>query len=183
MEEYIDILTKDGKSTGKTALKSEIHKKGHFHHTAHVWFYTTEGEILLAQRSGKKALHPLLWDVSVAGHVDAGETVIQGAIREVYEEIGLKIMPNDLKKIGVFECFQSYENGIVDNEFHHTFIALLRAKLKDLEPQQGEVEQLKLVNFKEFDSILKNIGHQNHLVASNKIYYEKVFETISGEIT
>ena len=97
MEESIDILTNEGKPTGKSALKSEIHSKGYYHNTAHIWFYNSNGEILLAQRAASKTLHPLLWDVSVAGHIDAGETVEQGAIRETNEEIGLNINESDLK--------------------------------------------------------------------------------------
>ena len=89
MDEYIDIVSKEGIPTGKSALKSEIHSKGHYHNTAHIWLYTTQGEILLAQRSAKKKICPLLWDVSVAGHVDAGERIEEAALRELKEEIGL----------------------------------------------------------------------------------------------
>ena len=102
MEEYIDILTKEGNPTGESAPKSKIHQKGYYHNTAHIWFYTKSGEILLAQRAASKTICPLLWDVSVAGHIDAGETVEVAAIRETKEEIGLDISENDLIKIGVF---------------------------------------------------------------------------------
>src|SRR5690606_30331142 len=101
-------------------------QKGFYHHTAHIWLHTKKGEILLSQRSKLKTIYPLMWDVSVAGHVDAGESIINGALREIREEIGLNLLETDLNKIGVFECFQSYENGIQDNEFHHTFIAELQ---------------------------------------------------------
>jgi isopentenyldiphosphate isomerase len=183
LEESIDILTKDGKPTGKTALKSEIHKQGHYHNTAHVWFYTDEGDVLLAQRSATKTLHPLLWDVSVAGHVDAGETVEEGAIREIKEEIGLTIKKKDLEKIGVFECFQSYENGIFDNEFHHTYIVKLDICSDDLIPQAGEVEDLKMVRMFDFSEMIDNCGTNMHLVESNKSYYEFVMEAILHRIT
>ena len=145
-DELIDILTKEGNSTGRTALKSEVHSKGYYHNTAHIWFYTAEGEILLAQRSATKTLHPLLWDVSVAGHVDAGETVEEGAIREIKEEIGIKINKKQLQKIGVFPCFQTYENGIVDNEFHNTFIIKLNVDLNSVIIQEDEVESVKLIS-------------------------------------
>ena len=46
MDEFIDIVTKTGKPTGKSELKSVIHQKGYYHNTAHVWFYTKMGEIL-----------------------------------------------------------------------------------------------------------------------------------------
>ncbi len=90
-EDFIDIVTKDGKSIRKSYPNSEVHLKGYYHNTAHIWFYTNDGKILLQQRSASKTICPLLWDVSVAGHVDAGETIKQAAIREIKEEIGLVI--------------------------------------------------------------------------------------------
>ena len=182
MNEYIDIFTKTGKPTGKTALKSEIHAKGYYHNTAHIWFYSKKGEILLAQRAASKTIYPLLWDVSVAGHIDAGETIKQGAIREVKEEIGLTISEIDLEKTGVFECFQSYPNGITDNEFHHTFITELQVDFSSLVFQIEEVEALKLVSISEFKDLLKNSETNNHFVASNYNYYMKVIDAIRYKI-
>lgn len=181
--EYIDIVTKDGKPTGKSELKSIIHQKGYYHHTSHLWLYTDEGNILISQRSANKTICPLMWDVSVAGHIDAGETPEQGIIRETKEEIGLTIASNELKKIGVFECFQSYENGIIDNEFHNTYIAALRVPISELIPQQEEVEALKMVSIDEFQSLINNIkDNGNHFVPSNKSYYEFVLQMIKKHI-
>lgn len=177
-DEYIDIVTENGNLTGRKTLKSEIHAKGYYHNTAHVWLYTKEGTILLAQRAASKSICPLLWDVSVAGHVDAGELIVHAAIREVKEEIGLTLAVNDLQKIGVFKCLQSYASGIKDNEFHHTYIAELKATLSELIPQEEEVEALKLVSFEGFQDLINHIGDNNHFVASNKPYYEFVLESI-----
>jgi isopentenyl-diphosphate delta-isomerase len=182
MEEYIDIVTQEGNPTGRKELKSVVHQNGLFHHTAHVWLYTKKGDILLSQRSASKSICPLLWDVSVAGHVDAGESITNGALREMKEEIGLTLSENDLQKIGVFESFQKYENGIVDNEFHNTFIAELKVPLSKLKPQMEEVEALKLVSLTEFEHLLSNSETNGHFVASNRAYYIKVLKAIQGQI-
>ncbi|WP_248723175.1 NUDIX domain-containing protein [Seonamhaeicola sp. ML3] len=179
MDELIDIVDAQGNPTGQSELKSVIHTKGLYHHTAHIWFYTAEGDILLSQRSAEKAICPLMWDVSVAGHIDAGESPEQGAIRETLEEISLSISETALNKIGVFECFQDYDSGIKDYEFHNTFIAELKVALSELVPQQGEVEALKLVTVNEFQHLINTIGNNgNHFVPSNKEYYEFVLQNI-----
>ncbi|WP_370568387.1 NUDIX domain-containing protein [Lacinutrix sp. WUR7] len=183
INELIDVVTKEGEPTNKVVLKSEIHTKGYYHNTAHIWFYTKKGEILLAQRAASKTIYPLLWDVSVAGHIDAGETIKKGAIREVKEEIGLTISENDLEKIGVFECFQNYPNGIIDNEFHHTFIAELTVDFSTLVFQEEEVEALKLVRMFDFFELLENSETNNHFVASNREYYHTIAEAIINRIT
>ena len=182
MDELIDIITKEGKHTNKTALKSVIHSKGYYHNTAHIWFYTKSGEILLAQRAASKTICPLLWDVSVAGHVDAGETIEKAAIRETQEELGFNIQSRHLQKIGVFKCFQSYENGIIDNEFHHTYISELPVELNTIQFDKNEVEALKLVSISEFKMLLNNSKTNSYFVASNTSYYEFVLKTISIKI-
>ena len=182
MEEYIDIVTKEGKPTGQSVLKSEIHSKGYYHNTAHLWLYTNEGQILIAQRAASKLICPLLWDVSVAGHVDSGETIEKAAIRETLEEISLTLSEADLVKIGVFECFQSYPNGITDNEFHHTFISELKVPIEQLIPQTGEVEALKLLPIKTFEEKLKFKTEDNYFIKSNKAYYQFVLKAIRNAI-
>ncbi|MFV9550728.1 NUDIX hydrolase [Algibacter sp. PT7-4] len=183
MDEYIDIVDKYGKPTGKSELKSVIHQKGYYHNTAHIWLFTTNGEVLLSQRSASKSICPLMWDVSVAGHIDAGETIEKAAIRETKEEIGLTITEKELKKIGVFECFKSYNNTIFDNEFHHTFIAELKTPISKLKIQKEEVEAIKLVTLDKLKQLFNTIGNNgNHFVASNKPYYKLVAESIKKHI-
>ena len=45
MDELIAILDAEGNATGKTCLKSIVHKTGLYHATVHIWFYTTKGQI------------------------------------------------------------------------------------------------------------------------------------------
>ncbi|WP_407556697.1 NUDIX hydrolase [Winogradskyella sp. 4-2091] len=179
MDEIIDIVDKHGKPTGKTALKSKAHANGLYHNTIHLWLYTSNGKILLQQRSHKKAIFPLLWDVSVAGHIDAGESFTEAAVRETKEEIGLDLETKDLKHIGVFLHESSYAEGkIQDNEFHQVFIAKLQTDLNQLTIQEEEVEAVKLVTFKAFKSLLNHSETNSHFVTSNTDYYKFILKTI-----
>jgi len=183
MDEYIDIVTASGAPTGKSVLKSEAHKNGWYHNTIHLWLFTSQGDILLQQRSHKKMIYPLLWDVSVAGHIDTGETFIEAALRETQEEIGLKLHPDCLKKIGVRLHESSYADGAIqDNEFHQVYIAELKIELNKLIPQEAEVEALKLVSITEFQELLEHSETNSHFVATNKSYYLFVINAIKDFI-
>jgi isopentenyldiphosphate isomerase len=179
MDEYLDIVDQNGKPTGSIALKSEAHAKGLYHNTIHLWLYTSKGEILLQQRSHKKVIFPLLWDVSVAGHIDAGETFTAAALRETEEEIGLQLQPDDLLQIGTRLHESSYNSGaLIDNEFHQIYIARLPVGLNQLIPQIEEVEDLKLVSFRQFKDLLNQSENNSHFIASNASYYQFVLRAI-----
>ena len=182
MDEYIDIVDKNGNPTGAYCLKSEAHQKGFYHNTVHVWLYTKQGEILLQQRALSKEICPGLWDVSAAGHVDHGEQLEDAALRETFEELGYKVGLKSLLKIGVFLKEQKYSESLEDNEFHHTYIAPLTTSIKDLTFDPEEVENIKLVTIKEFENLLKSSTTNNHFIASNNKYYIKVLHKIRQQL-
>jgi isopentenyl-diphosphate delta-isomerase len=175
MDEILDILTPDGKPTGKTALKSEAHKNGWFHATAHIWFFTSDEKILLQKRAFTKKVFPGIWDISVAGHIGAGEEILVGAKREVFEEIGLKIQDTELIKIGTRIHQVTHENGIQDNEHQHIFIAKLKVPISTLKMQEEEVAGLKLWDLKVLEET-KNL--ENVLLPRFHEYYVTVYNEI-----
>lgn len=144
MDEFLDILTDEGKSTSEIRLKSEAHQLGLFHATVHIWFYTDDGQILLQKRGAQKETFPNHWDVSVAGHIHAGELINNAAIREIKEEIGLTIEEKQLHKIKVRKNKIRHPNGIIDNEFQHVFISKLSTTIAQLQMQAEEVDDLRL---------------------------------------
>lgn len=175
MDEIIDILNAEGKLTGKTCLKSEAHLKGLYHQTVHVWFYTDDQKILLQQRATVKKVFPNRWDVSVAGHIGAGESVELAAIRETKEEIGVTVTAKDLVKIGYRKDEIVHPNGIIDNEFKHIFLCKLHKKLNELTMQPGEVNDLQLFDI----SILKDTTkHGSFMVPNMNHYYDFIYDKI-----
>lgn len=182
MDELIDILDAKGKATGKTALKSKAHQKGWFHPTVHVWCFTSNGQILVQQRGKNKDTHPLLWDVSVAGHVGAGEMVEVAAVREVQEEIGLRIVQGDLKKIGIFKSVQRHSEILIDCEFHHTFLYELKTPLKSLVKQEEEVEDLKLIPLLRFSEETWGMANLKKYVPHDITYYAAISKAVKKQL-
>lgn len=88
--EYIDIFDYNNNPTGEIKEKTQAHEDGNFHRTAYVWIMNDKKELLLQKRSATKKSHPNFWDISGVGHIRAGETVIEGAIRELKEELGVE---------------------------------------------------------------------------------------------
>lgn len=179
MDELIDILTPEGILTGTTALKSEAHAHGWFHATVHIWLFTSDKKILLQKRALNKKVFPGLWDISVAGHISAGEEILTSAKREVFEEIGLNIEEKDLIKIGTRIHQVSHENGIQDNEFHHVFIGELKVPISALTLQEEEVAGIQLFDL----DILKNTKkHKDILLSRFHEYYCTVYDKISEHL-
>jgi len=178
MDELIDILTADGKPTGTTAMKTEAHRMGLFHPTVHIWFYTKEGKILLQKRAKNKDTHPGLWDVSVAGHIGAGEQILDSALREIDEEIGLSISEVALQKIGIFKSVQKHSETLIDCEFHHTFLSELKVPLENLSKQQSEVDDLKLLSINQFESELHHLEKTKIYVPHSENYYATILAKI-----
>lgn len=99
MTELIDVLDENGVKTGRVATRDEVHREGLWHRIVLVAILDDRNHILLQQRSDDKPTNPGMWDIATAGHVDVGEDSLVAAVREVVEEIGIKIRPSDLKRL------------------------------------------------------------------------------------
>src|SRR5256714_2202113 len=72
------------------APRHEVHGNNLRHRAVHLFIFNRQGELFLQKRSRWKDRHPLLWDSSAAGHVEAGEDYDRTAARELEEELGVK---------------------------------------------------------------------------------------------
>jgi 16S rRNA (adenine1518-N6/adenine1519-N6)-dimethyltransferase len=72
------------------APRQEVHGNNLRHRAVHLFIFNPKGELFLQKRSRWKDRHPLLWDSSAAGHVEAGEDYDQTAMREIREELGVE---------------------------------------------------------------------------------------------
>jgi isopentenyldiphosphate isomerase len=179
LQEYIDIWTENGIPTGTNCLKEEAHLKGLFHPTVHIWFYTKQGDILLQQRSKYKDTFPSFWDVSVAGHVLSGESILSAALREVKEEISLAILESDLNQIDVRKNVNIHPNGIKDCEFQHVFLCELTKDITFLTIQEEEVDGIKLIALNELKFYAENHHETFKLVPADFTYYDFIINQVS----
>jgi isopentenyl-diphosphate Delta-isomerase len=141
-DELIDICDENNNLTGIKKMKSEAHKKGLWHRSVHVWIYNSKGEIILQLRAKEKPLFPDIWDISVAGHVGAGEEPIISALRELEEEIGLKVKKEDLDFFKFRKVRGIYKN-LKNNEFAYIYFFKYDGDIKKLKLQDEELQEIK----------------------------------------
>jgi 16S rRNA (adenine1518-N6/adenine1519-N6)-dimethyltransferase len=72
------------------APRAKVHGNNLRHRAVHILIFDQFGEVFMQRRSRWKDRHPLLWDSSAAGHVNAGESYETAAARELEEELGIK---------------------------------------------------------------------------------------------
>jgi len=86
--ERFPVVDEEDRVTGE-APRSVVHGDNLRHRAVHLFIFNRAGDLFLQKRSPWKDRHPLLWDSSAAGHVDAGEDYDQTAVRELQEELGV----------------------------------------------------------------------------------------------
>ena len=176
-EEMIDLLLPDGTPLGRAKPKSEVHRDGDLHRTAHLWLVTPDGRVLLQLRASTKVNHPSLWDVSVAGHVEAGETAIDAAVREAREELGIEIAVDELRHVGTIrEHWVIEERDYVDNEIQEVFLVRRDVDLESLALQTEEVDDVALVSFDEFRA---RVARRDATMVAHWEEYERVVAVIA----
>jgi isopentenyldiphosphate isomerase len=142
VDELLDVIDELGRPTGEVAWKSEAHRRGLWHRCFHCWIAGEDagGSYLLVQRrDATKDTWPGCLDVTAAGHLQSGEEPLGGGLREIEEELGLKVDPTKLVSLGTRRIEQEIPGGC-DREFHEVFILFDPTPPEDLRLQKGEVE-------------------------------------------
>ena len=98
--EIFDVVDADDQVTG-TATRAEVHAQRLTHRAVHVFVTNKRGDLLLQKRSLLKDMCPGLWDSSVSGHLDSGESYEAAAVRELEEEMGItaETAPEEIARI------------------------------------------------------------------------------------
>ena len=167
----IDIFDEAMNYQGKMD-KTQAHQEGRWHKSVHVWI--TDGKnILLQLRAPQKKSFPNKWDISVAGHVDAGETPLQAAKREFHEELGI---PWDLGEID-YDCMLksgTIENNQPSKEFLYLYFVNKKIDLSKLNLPKYEVADVKYMPYDEF--IAEFMKDDNEFIPYPRHYKQAVWK-------
>ncbi|MEC3882127.1 NUDIX domain-containing protein [Halobacillus sp. HZG1] len=185
MAEMLTIFDESGRPYGMKE-REKVHKDGDWHETFHCWMFYKEGEtihLLLQQRADHKKDFPGLFDITAAGHIEAGEDVLMAGVREIEEEVGLTVVPGDLVHQGDFKE-ELKEGGLIDREICRIYLFLwtndrtftigeevqdiVSVPLDDLEGLKDTRQIVKVV------SILS--GEEKEVTRKNLVPHEKGYE-------
>lgn len=98
--EYWDLYDKDRKPLGKKHLRGDKFEDGEYYVCCEIWVLNSEGKMLTTKRHPDKKSGNL-WEF-VGGGTLAGETTEQSAVRELFEETGIKADINELKLLTTY---------------------------------------------------------------------------------
>ncbi len=103
---------------------------------------TTNKKILL-QKEFRYVIQQYSWEIP-GGGIDEGETPLQAAVRELFEETGVNVSPDALREIGSFYPLHS-----VNTEHGTLFMAVIdEASTTALNSEAGEhISESKFVSF------------------------------------
>lgn len=157
-DNLIDVLNDDGTTTGKVLPMRQVHEQSLWHAAAHAWIYSDTGKVLVQKRAMTKGNLPGEWDVSAAGHVDAGETILQAMKRELKEELGVDAEESQFEPVGMIVSHQMYEKYQCEHrEFWHVFFLEL-PETTTCNFNDGEVEEVRWLSFDEFIKLKSKTG-------------------------
>lgn len=135
--ELWDVLTAEGKPTGRTMVRGgNAIRSGEYHLVVHIWPLNDYGSILIQKRTKTKRLMPGIW-AATGGAAIAGESSITAAARELGEELGIKVSPDDLRLVKRIKR---------KNSFIDMWTVRVDVRVPELHLQKSEVAEAKWVN-------------------------------------
>lgn len=163
--ELWDIYDFNRKYRGyKKYRKSEL-EDDEYHLVVRIWIVNSENKILLSKRNPNKR-RGNLWECT-GGSALSGETTEMAAIREVYEELRIKLdIKNGIK-------VRSLRRDTM-HDFYDIWLFRKDIELCDIKYNKKEVVDVKWVTLNE----LKKMYLNNEMIPSSKIFFDIYKETI-----
>ena len=164
--EFFDLYDSNFNKLDHKMQRGTQNKPGEYHLVAHIWIRNHKGEYLIQQRNKTTDRIPHQW-AAAGGAVTTGETSIEGAIRETYEEMGLVLKEEDLKLVNRYFVEDTYSNYITD-----LYLVEMDVDINELTLDETEVKQVKYLKLEEYYDLIKQNKAWNYTrLLSRKNYY------------
>ena len=124
----------------------------------------------LQKRSPNKRFSPNKWGLC-AGHVDSGETPEKTALREIKEELGIKLSPGDLRILEERDVLKLESNSRLTRMYYVIY------NKNDFTIQTEELSEVKWFNIDEVIDRIKN-NDESITLKSNRLYLLERLKTI-----
>lgn len=155
-KELLDLRNEDGSLTGEKKERALVHRDGDLHGTSHVWLvrYRKEqgsAEVLLQKRSARKDSFPGCYDISSAGHIPAGQNFLESAVRELEEELGIQVKPEELKEVFVHRGYAKevfYGKPFINHEYSKVYLCERDLRPEEMKLQKEEVESVLWMDYR-----------------------------------
>ncbi|BCK67142.1 isopentenyl-diphosphate Delta-isomerase [Streptomyces platensis] len=134
----LELVDEDGTTIG-TAEKLAAHQPpGQLHRAFSVFLFDEKGRLLLQRRALGKYHSPGVWSNTCCGHPYPGEAPFAAAARRTAEELGLA--PSLLAEAGTVRYnHPDPDSGLVEQEYNHLFVGLVRAEPAPDPEEIGEI--------------------------------------------
>ena len=155
MEQVVLVDSKDNQIGLMDKL--DAHKNGGTLHRAISVFLSRrrngQVEVLVQQRSKEKPLWPLFWSNAVCTHPRDREGYFECAARRLHEELGIDMLPEDLKVLYRLE-YQAAYNQLLNE--HEVDTVLVGEYAGDVTPQASEVAAVKWMAWNVLQAEMRN---------------------------
>lgn len=141
--EYWDLYDRNVRKTGEVMLRGDAVPEGKYHLVCEIAVIDSMGRILLTKRHPDKP-YPLYWECS-GGSVLAGEAPIDGAVRELFEETGIKAEKEDLTELGII---------IGNHAIYFNYLLRRDIELSSIVLQSDETVDAKLADKAEYERMV-----------------------------
>ncbi len=142
-EELLQVVDPEtGEPTGEHLPRKKVLEEKLWCRTTNIFVLNSKGQILCHQRSLNKERFPGAWTTRFDGHITMGESFTISALKELEEEIGLRVNAFQL-----IPWRTSKKN--VSRIWVRDFLTVFDGNIEDLPLQKSEIEQIKWFDAKE----------------------------------
>jgi len=163
--EIWDVLDGEGNPTGGTMIRGTEIAPNEYHLVVHIWIVNHCGSLLIQQRNPDLKLMPGIW-AATGGSVLAGESSIQAARRELYEELGIAAADGQ---------FQFIDRLKRRNSYCDLWLLHCEEQVRNLRLQAEEVADARWVSMEQLEDMVEHEQFHDY----GMVYFHRVHNALN----